>query len=84
MKLMKNKMKKKVSLFILSNKNIQVDFNDKTKIIFTCYEPKKIIYIVNNEEKLSLPITNNNFHNFKCDDKEISNKIKYAINQINK
>jgi len=80
----KYKINKKVSLFILSNKNIQVDFNDKTKIIFTCYEPKKIIYIVNNEEKLSLPITNNNFHNFKCDDKEISNKIKYAINQINK
>lgn len=69
--------------FVLSNKNIQVNFYDKTKIIFTCYEPKKITYINKNDEILYFPI-NNNFSDFKCEDIEINRKIKYAIKEINK
>ena len=70
-------------LFILSNKNIQVYFLDKTKIVFICYEPKKIIYINKDDEMISFLIKNN-FNEFKCDDSEINKKINYAIKEINK
>ena len=80
----KYKKRKHLSLFILSNKNIQVNFKDKTKIIFVCCEPKKIIYIDNKEEKSFIQIKNNNFNNFKSNDPEITKKINYAISQINK
>ena len=76
------KVDKNISLFILSNKNIQVNFKDKTKIIFVCCEPKKIVYIDNKDEKNFFQIKNNNFNNFKCDDLEISEKINFAIKQI--
>ena len=76
------KVDKNISLFILSNKNIQVNFKDKTKIIFVCCEPKKIVYIDNKDEKNFFQIKNNNFNNFKCDEPEISNKINFAIKQI--
>ena len=78
----KYKIIKNISLFILSNKNIQVNFNDKTKIIFVCCEPKKIVYIDNKDEKSIFQIKNHNFNNFKCDELEIANKINFAINQI--
>ena len=68
----KYKKRKHLSLFILSNKNIQVNFKDKTKIIFVCCEPKKIIYIDNKEEKSFIQIKNNNFNNFKSNDPEIT------------
>ena len=68
---------------ILSNKNIQANFHDKTKIIFTCKEPKKITYINKEGETKNFPI-NNNFCEFKSDDVEINNKINYAIKEINK
>ena len=67
---------------ILSNKNIQANFHDKTKIIFTCKEPKKITYINKDGETKNFPI--NNFCEFKSDDVEINNKINYAIKEINK
>ena len=79
----KYKNKKHLSLFILSNKNIQVNFRDKTKIIFVCCEPKKIVYIDNKDEKTFIQIKNNNFNNFKSNDPEITKKINYAISQIN-
>ena len=69
--------------FNLSNKNIQVSFFDKTIIIFTCYEPKKITYFNKNEESESYPIKNN-FCDFKCDNSEIKKKINYAIKEISK
>ena len=80
----KYKSVKNLSLFILSNKNIQVNFNDKTKIIFVCFEHKKIIYIDDKDEKTIFPIKNNNFNNFKCDEDEIAKKINIAIKQLSK
>ena len=76
------KVDKNISLFILSNKNIQVNLKDKTKIIFVCCEPKEIVYIDNKDEKFFYQIKNNNFNNFKCDEPEISKKINFAIKQI--
>ena len=70
--------------FILSNKNIQASFYDKTKVIFTCYEPKKITFFNKNDEEESYPIKNNNFCDYKCDNHEIRKKINYAIKEINK
>ena len=80
----KYRYNKHVSLFSLSNKNIQVNFKDKSIIIFVCSEPKKIVYIDENDEKLFFQIKNNNFNNFKCEEQEITNKIYFAISQINK
>ena len=79
----KYKSTHKAFFFVLSNKNIQVYFFDKTKIIFVCYEPKKIIYFNKNNEMMHFPIIKN-FNDFKCDDVEIHNKIIYAIKEINK
>ena len=80
----KYRINKNISLFSFSNKNIQVNFNDKTKMIFVCCEPKKIVYIDNKDEKVIIQIKYNNFHNFKCDEQEIIDKINLAIEQINK
>ena len=81
---LKKYKKTSLALFlILSNKNIQANFHDKTKIIFTCKEPKKITYINIDGEIINFPI-NNNFCEFKSDDAEISKKINYAIKEINK
>ena len=80
----KYKSIKNISLFILSNKNIQVNFNDRTKIIFVCSEYKKIIYIDDKDERTIIPIKNNNFNNFKCDEDKIKRKINFAIKQLNK
>ena len=81
--LKKYKKTHKAYFFVLSNKNIQTNFFDKTKIIFTCIEPKKITYFNKNEEMMYFPVKNN-FCDFKCDDVEINKKIKYAIKEINK
>ena len=80
----KYKYNKGLSFFLLSNKNIQVNFNDKTKIIFICGIKKKIIYIDNKNEISTFPVKNGNFNDFKCDDNEITKKIILAIEQINK
>ena len=80
----KYKYNKGISFFLLSNQNIQVNFSDKTKIIFIFGIRKKIIYVDNQGEISTFPITNDNFNNFKCDDKEIIKKINFAIDQINK
>ena len=66
---------------ILSNNKIQAIFHDKTKIIFTCNEPKKITYINKNGETINFPIKNN-FCEFKSDDDEVNKKINYAIKEI--
>jgi hypothetical protein len=52
----KYKRTKNTYFFILSNNNIQVIFLDNVKIIFTCYEPKKITYINRNDEILYFPV----------------------------
>ena len=80
----KYKYNKGISFFLLSNQNIQVNFSDKTKIIFIFGIRKKIVYVDNQGEISTFPITNDNFNNFKCDDKEIIRKINFAIDQINK
>ena len=81
---LKKYKKTNLALFlILSNKNIQANFHDKTKIIFTCKEPKRITYINKDGETINFPI-NNNFCEFKSDDVEINKKINYAIKEINK
>ena len=67
--------------FVLSNKNIQANFFDKTKIIFICTEPMKITYFNKDDEIQSYPI-NNNFYEFECDDSEVNKKVKYAIKEI--
>ena len=77
----KYKKTNKAHFFILSNKNIQVNFLDNIKVIFTCYEPKKISYFNKNEEILYFPI-NNNFSEFTCEDDEINKKVNYAIKEI--
>ena len=71
--------------FILSNKTIQIDFFDETKVIFICSLDKKIIYI-NKEGNISqfeLGLTED-FSNFKCDNLKINKKIKYCIREIKK
>ena len=80
----KYKYNKGISLFLLSNKNIQVNFKDKTKIIFIFENNKKIVYIDTQGEIFTFPIMNNNFNNFKCNNEKISKKINLAIEQINK
>ena len=80
----KYKYNKGISFFLLSNQNIQVNFSDKTKIIFIFGIRKKIVYVDNQGEISTFPITNDNFNNFKCDDKEIIRKINFAIDQINR
>ena len=79
----KYRLYKKISLFILSNKNIQVNFIDKTKILFICDGPKEIVYI-NQNEKIYLQVHKNNFNNFNCENSEITKKINVAIKFINK
>jgi serine/threonine protein kinase len=79
----KYKRTKNAHFFILSNKNIQVIYLDNIKIIFTCYEPKKITYINRNDEILYFPV-NEHFSEFKCEDKEIKKRIHYAIKEIKK
>ena len=69
--------------FVLSNKNIETIFHDKTKIIFSCDEPKKITYINKDDEIINFLIKKN-FCEFKCDDINIKKKINYAIKEINK
>ena len=80
----KYKYLKGISFFLLSNQNIQVNFNDKTKIIFISGIRKKIAYIDNQGEISIISTINDNFNNFKSDDKEITRKINFAIDQINK
>lgn len=78
----KCKYNKGISFFLLSNQNIQVNFNDKTKIIFISGIRKKISYIDEQGEISTFSTINDNFNNFKCDDKEITRKINFAIDQV--
>ena len=79
----KYKRTKNAHFFILSNNNIQVIFLDNIKIIFSCYDPKKITYINRNDEILYFPV-NEHFSEFKCEDKKNKKRIHYAIKEIKK
>ena len=79
----KYKKTKNAYIFVFSNKNIQVYFFDKIKIIFTCYEPKKITYINRNDEITYFPVKDH-FSDYRCEDKEIKKRIDCAIKEINK
>ena len=83
--LKKFKKNKYAYFFILSNKNIQIDFFDGIKVIFSCEENKKIIYIDKEGNPSFFLIENNkDFANFKCDNPRINKRIKYAIKEIKK
>ena len=43
---------------------------------------KKIAYIDEKGEISTFSTINDNFNNFKCDDKEITRKINFAIDQV--
>ena len=77
----KYKKSSKAYFFVLSNKNIQVNFFDNIKVIFTCSEPKKISYFNKNDEIIYFPIKKN-FNEFKCEDEEINRNVNYAIKEI--
>ena len=71
--------------FILSNKTIQVDYFEGTKVIFICSPSKKIIYINKDGICSNFELGNNeDFPNFKCDNLKINKRIKYAIREIRK
>ena len=83
--LMKFKKNNYAYFFILSNKNIQIDFFDGTKVIFSCSPNKKIIYIDREGNISNFEIgLNEDFSKFKCDNSKINKRIKYAIREIQK
>ena len=83
--LMKYKKNNYAYFFILSNKNIQIDYFDGTKLIFMCSKNKKIIYIDRHGEISTFELKNNeDFSNYKCENPKINKKIKYAIKEIKK
>ena len=83
--LMKYKKNNYAFFFILSNKNIQIDYFDGIKLIFMCSKNKKIIYINKHGQISTFELKNNeDFSNYKCEDPTINKKIKYAIREIKK
>ena len=83
--LMKFKKNNYAYFFILSNKNIQIDFFDGTKVIFSCSPNKKIIYIDREGTISNFEIgINEDFSKFKCDNPKINKRIKYALKEIQK
>ena len=83
--LMKYKKNSYAYFFILSNKTIQIDYYDGVKIIFSCHDNKKIIYINKKGIITNFELKDNeDFANFKCEDPKINKRIKYAIKEIKK
>ena len=83
--LMKYKKNSYAYFFILSNKTIQIDYFDGVKIIFSCHNNKKIIYINKKGIISNFELKDNeDFDNFKCGDPKINKRIKYAIKEIKK
>ena len=83
--LMKFKKNNYAYFFILSNKNIQIDFFDRTKLIFSSLKNKKIIYVDNKGNISNFELNNNqDFSHFKCSNEKINSKIKYSIKELKK
>ena len=84
--IIKYKKRHKAYFFILSNTNIQVNFFDGVKIIFSFF-PKGIIYF-SNDKSNSISIFPLNFEDsfgdIGCEDSVINYKIRYALNEIQK
>ena len=72
--------------FLLSNKNIQVNFLDGIIILFNHF-PKALIYFCN-DKKNNISIfplrPEENFSDINCENFSINNKIKYALGEIKK
>ena len=72
--------------FLLSNKNIQVNFLDGIIILFNHF-PKALIYFCN-DKKNNISIfplrQEENFSDINCENFSINNKIKYALGEIKK
>ena len=84
--ILKYNKRHKAYFFILSNTNIQVNFFDGDKIIFSFF-PKGIIYFSNDKSNsISIfPLNfNDSFGNVDCEDPVINSKIRYAFNEIRK
>ena len=83
--LMKFKKNNYAFFYILSNNNIQIDFFDRTKIIFSSLKNKKIIYVDNKGNVSNFELNNcKDFSHFKCDNEKINAKIKYSIRELKK
>ena len=54
----------------------------KLKLFLFLELEKKIAYIDEKGEISTFSTINDNFNNFKCDDKEITRKINFAIDQV--
>lgn len=66
-------------LFLLSNKNVQISFYDKTKIVFL-YEKKSVKYY--DRLNISQEYNAETLYNVNCSDERINNKISYAIKEF--
>ena len=84
--ILKYSKRHKAYLFILSNTNIQVNFYDGVKIIFSFF-PKGIIYI-SNDKSNAISIFPLNFYDsfgsVDCEDQIINYNIRYALSEIKK
>ena len=81
--LLKYKKNYQAHYFILSNNNIQIEYNDGSDVIFCCSKNKKIIYINHNGNKTEFDLgLYKDFPSFTCKDPKINKKIKYAIKEI--
>lgn len=77
--LRKWKRASKGMLFLLSNKNVQANFYDKSKIVFQ-YEKKSVKYF--DQMNTSQEYNAETLYNVDCLDEEINNKISYAIKEF--
>ena len=73
-------------IFLLSNKNIQVNFLDGSIILFNHF-PKALIYY-SNDKKNNINIfplkPEDNFSDINCENFSINKKIKYALSEVKK
>ena len=76
----------KCFIFLMSNKNIQVNFFDGNIVLFNYY-PKALIFLSNNEINTIniFPLQKHqNFSDVYCENESINNKIKCALEEIKK
>ena len=69
-------------IFLLSNKNIQCLFYDKSQVIFFCGNNRKMKYI--NEDGKEDEYICDNFTNLRCEDENVKKKIEAAIAELKK
>ena len=69
-------------IFLLSNKNIQCLFYDKSQVIFFCGNNRKMKYI--NEDGKEDEFICDNFTNLRCEDENVKKKIEAAIAELKK